>query len=587
MANHVKYSYLLKYYEYLQFYNKGRDVDMRFTIARKLWIGFSTLNVLLLVAGAIAILSLYALTGKYQSIIGDNFEKINLASEIEKSQIQAESQILAYVSFNDPEVINKIHSSLQQGATAFEKLSSMVTDEESSELIEKVNTNFTVYKETNNKVIEMKEKGKPFVSSLAQLKTHNEQIVTYLSQLVAFQQEAVEQAKADINSFKSTIFTLIVVIIIASIALGLSITVFISRNIANPIKKVTTGLDEIANGNLLIDTIHIKNKDEVGLMAETFNKMLTDLKSIVGKVRDSSSQLAVSAEELSASSEQSLASSQMVATSTEQQLMTSDTQVKLMVSSVDAMRELNTGMNQISESNEEMLRSSDNVHKLVSKGSTVITDVANQMETIHQTFNETNSIMVEMEKHSNEIQNITSLITEISEQTNLLALNAAIEAARAGDYGKGFAVVANEVKKLAEQSKNSADEIQKMINQIQKASGDAVQAITNGGVKVNEGITKTNESLHVFKEIETSVEDVIDKVESVSAAIEEIHAIADSVTESVIKVETLAKDAAAYSNDSSAATEQQLAVNQEISSSAHSLADLAEKLQQEVSKFKL
>lgn len=587
MANHVKYSYLLKYYEYLQFYNKGRDVDMRFTIARKLWIGFSTLNVLLLVAGAIAILSLYALTGKYQSIIGDNFEKINLASEIEKSQIQAESQILAYVSFNDPEVINKIHSSLQQGATAFEKLSSMVTDEESSELIEKVNTNFTVYKETNNKVIEMKEKGKPFVSSLAQLKTHNEQIVTYLSQLVAFQQEAVEQAKADINSFKSTIFTLIVVIIIASIALGLSITVFISRNIANPIKKVTTGLDEIANGNLLIDTIHIKNKDEVGLMAETFNKMLTDLKSIVGKVRDSSSQLAVSAEELSASSEQSLASSQMVATSTEQQLMTSDTQVKLMVSSVDAMRELNTGMNQISESNEEMLRSSDNVHKLVSKGSTVITDVANQMETIHQTFNETNSIMVEMEKHSNEIQNITSLITEISEQTNLLALNAAIEAARAGDYGKGFAVVANEVKKLAEQSKNSADEIQKMINQIQKASGDAVQAITNGGVKVNEGITKTNESLHVFKEIESSVEDVIDKVESVSAAIEEIHAIADSVTESVIKVETLAKDAAAYSNDSSAATEQQLAVNQEISSSAHSLADLAEKLQQEVSKFKL
>ena len=587
MANHVKYSYLLKYYEYLQFYNKGRDVDMRFTIARKLWIGFSTLNVLLLVAGAIAILSLYALTGKYQSIIGDNFEKINLASEIEKSQIQAESQILAYVSFNDPEVINKIHSSLQQGATAFEKLSSMVTDEESSELIEKVNTNFTVYKETNNKVIEMKEKGKPFVSSLAQLKTHNEQIVTYLSQLVAFQQEAVEQAKADINSFKSTIFTLIVVIIIASIALGLSITVFISRNIANPIKKVTTGLDEIANGNLLIDTIHIKNKDEVGLMAETFNKMLTDLKSIVGKVRDSSSQLAVSAEELSASSEQSLASSQMVATSTEQQLVTSDTQVKLMVSSVDAMRELNTGMNQISESNEEMLRSSDNVHKLVSKGSTVITDVANQMETIHQTFNETNSIMVEMEKHSNEIQNITSLITEISEQTNLLALNAAIEAARAGDYGKGFAVVANEVKKLAEQSKNSADEIQKMINQIQKASGDAVQAITNGGVKVNEGITKTNESLHVFKEIESSVEDVIDKVESVSAAIEEIHAIADSVTESVIKVETLAKDAAAYSNDSSAATEQQLAVNQEISSSAHSLADLAEKLQQEVSKFKL
>ncbi|KGR79634.1 methyl-accepting chemotaxis protein [Ureibacillus manganicus] len=560
---------------------------MRLTIAKKLWLGFSTLNVLLLITGVISVFSFFSLTGKYQTIVDVNIEKINIANEIEKSQIKAEANLLAFISFNNVEAVDQIRGSLQNATNSFEKFSSFQNDEETSKILEKVSTNFKVYNETNNKVIEMKESGKPFTSSLAQLKTHNTQIVTYLSQLVELQQTNVEKAKAEINTYQTTILIVINVIILVSIVLGIVITIIVSRNISNPIKKVTDGLEQIANGNLLAETIHIKNKDEVGLMAQTYNKMLVDLKSIVGKVRDSSSQLAASAEELSASSEQSLASSQMVATSTEQQLTTSDRQVKLMTSSVDAMRDLNTGMDQISQSNEEMLRSSDHVHKLVSKGSIVISDVVNQMETIHQTFNDTNSIMLEMEKNSNEIQTITALITNISDQTNLLALNAAIEAARAGEYGKGFAVVADEVRKLAEQSKKSADEIQKMVDQIQKASGAAVHAITDGGVKVNEGISKTNESLHVFKEIEISVEDVIGKVESVSAAIEEIHAIADSVTESVMKVESLAKDAAAFSNDSSAATEEQLAVNQEISSSAHSLAELAEKLQQEVRKFKI
>lgn len=560
---------------------------MRFTIARKLWIGFSSLIVLLLIAGAIALFSIYDLTNRYQSIIDVNLEKINLAKEIEKSQIKAEANLLSYISFNTTDTIDEVREALQTGVAAVQTFESFTNDVESNELLEKVNTNFTVFAETTNKVIEMKEKGKPFVSSLAQLKTHNGQIIVYLSELVELQQQNVEKAQAEIKGYQSFVWTAMVVIIVISIVLGIGITIIVSRNISNPIKKVTKGLEHIAEGNLQTESINIKNKDEVGLMAETFNKMLVDLRNIVGKVRDSSSQLAASAEQLSASSEQSLASSQMVATSTERQLMASDSQAKLMVSSVDAMRDLNFGMHQISESNEEMLRSSDDVHKLVSKGSTVISDVAHQMETIHQTFTETNAIMTEMAKHSNEIQNITSLITEISDQTNLLALNAAIEAARAGDAGKGFAVVADEVRKLAEQSRKSADEIQKMINQIQKASGAAVHAITDGGAKVNEGITKTNESLHVFKDIESSVEIVINKVETVSAAIEEIHAIADSVTESVVKVESLAKEVAAFSNDSSAATEEQLAVNQEITSSAHSLATLAEKLQQEVSKFKI
>jgi methyl-accepting chemotaxis protein len=393
--------------------------------------------------------------------------------------------------------------------------------------------------------------------------------------------------RAELENYEDKTAIALNIITVLAIVVGILISYFIGRSISKPIQKVTAGLEEIAKGNLAIEPIIIQNRDEVGVMATTFNKMSNDLQQIVSGVRDSSMQLAANAEELSASSEESLASSQMVAKSAEEQMVASEHQVNHMESSMSSMGALQQGVSEIAYSNDEMLQATDGVKILVTKGSSVVSEVADQMETIHTTFTETTEIMKNMAKHSDEIQNITSLITDISEQTNLLALNAAIEAARAGEYGKGFAVVAEEVRKLAEQSKNSASEIESMVQLIHTASGSAVKAITTGGDKVEQGLAKTTESLNVFNEIETSVGVVVQKVELVSTAIGQIQEMANSVTESAGKVQTLATQAADGASDTSAATEQQLAANEEISSNAQSLADLAEKLQNEVSHFKL
>lgn len=121
---------------------------------------------------------------------------------------------------------------------------------------------------------------------------------------------------------------------------------------------------------------------------------------------------------------------------------------------------------------------------------------------------------------------------------------------------------------------------------IQLAAGNAVKSIDIGGEKVKEGLAASNQSLQVFVEIETAVGIVGSKIESVSTAINEIRSVSEPVTVASKEIQLLARKSADGASDTSAATEEQLAANEEISSNAQSLAHLAEVLQREVSHFK-
>lgn len=560
---------------------------MKLSISKKMWSGFGAVLFLLVLSSGLSMWSTHQITSKYKSLLDEDARKVELVGQIEVIQKDMATVILEFVMFGKDTALDSFDAQIAKGSEAAKELIGSVSDDESLKLLEDLRTQTVQLFESNNRIIEIKQKNGDFSRYAAESTELNTEILAILAALKKVQEDHMANTRVELENYTVMSNNITSILTILSIIIAVVVSYVISRSISRPIQKVTAGLAEIADGNLLVEPIKIKNKDEVGEMATTFNKMSSDLQRIVSSVRDSSLQLAANAEELSASSEESLASTQMVAKAAEAQMLSSEEQVRHMDSSVKSMLELQQGIGQISKNNEEMLQATDGVRGLVTKGSSVVSNVASQMDTIHTTFKETTEIMHHMAKHSDAIQSITSLITDISEQTNLLALNAAIEAARAGEYGKGFAVVAEEVRKLAEQSKNSASEIESMVQLIQSASGDAVKAITTGGTKVEEGLSKTTESLHVFNEIETSVGEVVFKVESVSAAIEQIQAMAESVTESAQQVQQLAASAADGANDTSAATEEQLAANEEITSNAQTLADLAETLQSEVSHFKM
>lgn len=562
---------------------------MKFTVAKKLWFGFGTMLGLLVIVGAMSLWATITIDNEYTFLLDDRVKKVELIDEFILMHNEVQSSVRGYMLFKDELYLDARNEHVKRYNELLVELSGLLQTKENRMLLEGIEVSQVKYLNLQNDIVESIQGGKErkaielgrATATVGSVILENAEIIK------AGQFKELKHTRDELDNYMfGTIIFIVGMIGLAFIA-GFVISMIIARSISRPVRIVTDGLNEIADGNLTIDLLVVKNKDEIGDMAAAFNKMGTDVANMVRKINASAGQLAVQSEELSASSEESLATSEVVAKTAEKQLLGSEQQQIIIGQSTSSMEELSLGVVEIANNNEDMLHATEVMSNLVKTGSSVVVNMSEQMSTIHLTIQESSKIMEEMAQHSDEIQKVTSLITDISDQTNLLALNAAIEAARAGEYGKGFAVVAEEVRRLAEQSKASASEIASMVDMIQNASKRAVTSISTGSERVDDGIAATEQSRHVFEEIQHAVGDVTTKVETVSAAIEEIQAMADEVSRGAYEIQQLSGEAAASAGDTSAATEEQLAVTEEISTSAQALAKLAEELQMEMRHFRV
>lgn len=466
------------------------------------------------------------------------------------------------------------------------------TNPESYEVqrIDTFKTELQQYRDERTKALQMASNGDKiggYNYFLEKAAPHMEKTNTILAELSDYNDETAKQLMEQTNQNFSKSINIVISISLLAIILALVIGYIIGNMISVPLSKVVVQVNEIANGNLTVEDVKHNTKDEIGLLAKAINMMSANLKALIGQVADTSEQVAASSEELNASAEESSQASAQIATA----ISDVASGVELQSSAVD---ETSAAIEQMSASIEQMAATASTVAEqtistssATEEGKHAVENAVKQMSNVARSTDQVQDAVNKLSASSQQIGEITNVITGIAGQTNLLALNAAIEAARAGEQGRGFAVVAEEVRKLAEQSAEAATKISSLIHENQVNIIEAVRAMEAGANDVQTGFEVVNQAGDAFAVISQSVTDVSSQIQEISATIQQMASSSQQVVASVREIDTISKKNSEHTQTVSAATEEQTASIEQIASSSQSLANLAEQLQNAVNKFRL
>ncbi|WP_409295503.1 methyl-accepting chemotaxis protein [Peribacillus sp. SCS-26] len=375
----------------------------------------------------------------------------------------------------------------------------------------------------------------------------------------------------------------VIILIIGSIIAAFVYT----ERIVRPVRQLTRHAEEIAEGNLNLESIKVKTKDEISSMNHAFQKMTDNLRSLIKHVGESSGQVAAASEELMASADETMKGTEQITVAMQQVSAGAEQQTAKSNQSVMAVKAGTEGAARIAENAASVFALTAAANEQTKRGSHFVEETLNQMNHISGSVENAGEALEKLNKRSMQIGEILTLITGIADQTNLLALNAAIEAARAGEAGKGFSVVASEVRKLAEQTRDSISHISELTSEMQKDAKTSVDAIHSVKEKVLAGLEIANDTEEAFASILSSVDDVTSRISGITEASARIKEDVSHVADDVAEMSEVAASTSYHAVEVASASEEQLASMEEVNAAAASLARLAEELQDTISAFRL
>ena len=319
----------------------------------------------------------------------------------------------------------------------------------------------------------------------------------------------------------------IIGLLVACITIGVVFVVRFSRALSAPLKRLSEDAEKVAGGDLGV-VVEVESDDEIGQLAQSFDRMVNNLREMIGTLADSSAQMSSSSAEMQSNAVMMADGAETVAM---QAITVATASEEMSATSGDIAMNCQLAADGAKRANQ----AAEHGNEVVEKSIVVMHRIAERVQASAKTVEA-------LGRRSDEIGAIVGTIEDIADQTNLLALNAAIEAARAGEQGRGFAVVADEVRALAERTTKATREIGQMIKGIQQETKVAVSAMEEGVSEVEQGTGEASRSGEALRLIQDEINSLDMQVQQIATAAEEQTATTSEISGNIHSITDVAQN---------------------------------------------
>jgi len=331
-----------------------------------------------------------------------------------------------------------------------------------------------------------------------------------------------ETLEAPLSSLLLTQFGLSTLVLILSV---LAISWLISV-LLGPLSRVSQALARIADGNGdLTQRISVDTQDEVGVLADSFNRFVGSQHQLISHIRQLANQLDQDAERSLVTTQSSVA-----------ELLRQQQEVAMVAT---AVTEMASATNEIAANAENTATAAQQSAESSFQGKELVNKTRSSINSLADEVTQATEVIEDLSRHAQSISSILGTIQGIAEQTNLLALNAAIEAARAGEQGRGFAVVADEVRVLSRRTQDSTQEVHETIETLQRTTAKAVSLMESSQMLAGNSVEDANAAAKALEEITQAVHIISDMAGQIATAAEEQTQVTGEITQNTVAIKDI------------------------------------------------